>query len=304
MQPALIYACLAMAKLIRSSEVELGANGRVHALGLRDAAQAHLRESWDVRWVDLGLAEAAMVLALFETSAHPQHDGASVEAALILLDKIIEALQLTALDESDPDTLDHSTGVPTVLNPRPPPKQCDCAATTAPSDGSNTWSFQLAWDPLWTEADVKSEETRRLCWSALILVANHTAERAAEQREPLNLFLVDPSNVCYPSFGFVARPQELPCSCLTHLTCPGLCPVNSSVYSSLENIIIAENTSSRRTRGKIAYGHSTAAACFFGTAPCGFGTSASRLKSAPESLAPHMWRPVWWRKHLTRTSAT
>lgn len=194
MQPALIYACLAMAKLIRSSEVELGANGRVHALRLRDAAQAHLRESWNIRWVDLGLAEAAMVLALFETSAHPQHDDASVEAALILLDKIIEALQLTTLDARDPDTLDHSTGVPTVANPRLPPKQCDCVATAAPGDGSNTWSFQLAWDPLWTEADVKSEETRRLCWSALILVANHTATRAAEQREPLNLFLVDPSN--------------------------------------------------------------------------------------------------------------
>ncbi len=209
MQPALIYACLAMAKLIRSSEGELGANGRAYALGLRDTAQAHLRESWRVRWVDLGLAEAAMVLALFEISAHPRHDDASVEAALIFLDQIIEALQLTTLDASDPDTLDHSTGVPTVANPRPPPKQCDCAATAAPGDGSNTWSFQLARDPLWTEADVKSEETRRLCWSALILVANHTAERAAEQREPLNLFLADPSNVCYPSLGLVARPRDL-----------------------------------------------------------------------------------------------
>lgn len=245
-----------------------------------------------------------MVLALFETSAHPQHDDASVEAALILLDKIIEALRLTRLDESDPDTLDHSTGAPTVANPHPPPKQCDCAATAAPGDGSNTWSFQLAWDPLWTEADVKSEETRRLCWSALILVANHTAERAAEQRESLNLFLADPSNVCYPSFGLVARSQEYSCSCFTYMACPGLCPVHSSDCSFPENTIIAENTSSRRTRRKIACGHSTAAACFFGTAPYGFGTSASRLTSAPESLAQHIWRPVWWRKRLTRTSAT
>jgi hypothetical protein len=201
MQPALIYACLAMAKLIRSSEIELGASGRVHALGLRSAAQAHLRESWNIQWLDLGLAEAAMVLALFETSAHPQHDDASVEAALISLDKIIEALQLTTLDARDPDTLDHSTGVPTVSHPRPPPKQCDCADTaSSPADAPNAWSFQPAWDPLWTEAEVKSEESRRLCWSALILVSNHTAARAAEQREPLNLFLVDPSNVCYSFF--------------------------------------------------------------------------------------------------------
>ncbi|KAI0283220.1 hypothetical protein BC826DRAFT_920716 [Russula brevipes] len=192
LQPALVYACLAMATLVRSSEIELGANGRARALRLRDAAQTHLRESWNLQWIDLGLAEAAMVLALFETSAHPQHDDASVEAALILLDKIIEALQLTALDARDPDTLDHSTGVPTVAHPRPPPKQCEC--TTSPADGSTAWSFQPAWDPLWTEAEVKSEETRRLCWSALVLVSNHTVARAAEQREPLNLFLVDPSN--------------------------------------------------------------------------------------------------------------
>src|SRR5580692_6424331 len=71
MQPALVYAFLAMAMLVRSSEIELGASGRAHALRLRDSAQAHLRESWSLQWVDLGLAEAAMVLALFETSAHP-----------------------------------------------------------------------------------------------------------------------------------------------------------------------------------------------------------------------------------------
>ena len=189
MQPALVFACLALAMLVRSSEIELGAGGRTHALRLRDAAQWHLHESWNSQWIDLGLAEAAMVLALFETSAHPQHDDASVEAALILLDKIIEALRLTVIDTCDPDTLDHSTGVPTVAHSRPPPKQCEC--TTA------TWSFPPAWDPLWSEEEVKSEETRRLCWSALILVANHTVARAAEQREPLDLCLVNPSNVCH-----------------------------------------------------------------------------------------------------------
>lgn len=189
MQPGLVFACLALAMLVRSSEIELGASGRTHALRLRDAAQSHLHESWNLQWIDLGLAEAAMVLALFEISAHPQHDDASVEAALILLDKIIEALRLTVIDTCDPDTLDHSTGIPTVAHPRPPLKQCEC--TTA------TWSFPPAWDPSWSEAEVKSEETRRLCWSALILVANHTVARAAEQREPLDLFLVNPSNVCH-----------------------------------------------------------------------------------------------------------
>ncbi|KAH9969311.1 hypothetical protein BGW80DRAFT_1335542 [Lactifluus volemus] len=180
-QPALVYACLAMAMLMKSSEIELGASGRAHALRLRDTAQAHLRQSWDVQQVDLGLAEAAMVLALFETSAHPEHDDANADTALLWLDKIIQVLRLTDLDARDPDTLDHSTGVPTVAHPHPLPNSDHLVVSTA-------------WDPSWDAAEMKAEETRRLCWSALILVANHTVVRAAEHREPLDLFLVNSSN--------------------------------------------------------------------------------------------------------------
>ena len=193
MQPALVYAYLAMAKFVRSSEIELGARGRAQALTLRDLAQAHLEESWNMQWIDLGLAEAAMVLALFETSAHPQHDDTNADNALALLDKIIETLQLTGLDAREHDTLDHSSGVPTVAQGHPPLKRCECSA--APADGTSSWSFQPAWDPLWSAEEIRAEESRRLCWSALVLVANHTVARAAKQREPLCLFMIDSSNV-------------------------------------------------------------------------------------------------------------
>ena len=36
-------------------------------------AQVHLENSLNIQWINLGLAEAAMVLA-FEMSVHPQHD--------------------------------------------------------------------------------------------------------------------------------------------------------------------------------------------------------------------------------------
>jgi hypothetical protein len=193
MQPALVYAYLAMARFVRSSEIELGARGRVQALRLRDMAQVHLENSWSMQWIDLELAEAAMVLALFETSAHPQHDDVRADAALVLLDKIIETLQLTRIDARDHDTLDHSSGVPTVAQGPNPLKRCEC--TSAPADGTSSWAFQPAWDPNWSADEVRAEETRRLCWCALVLVANHTVARAAEQREPLCLFLVDSSNV-------------------------------------------------------------------------------------------------------------
>ena len=61
MQPALIYAGLALATLMRSSELELCGGGRSRALWLRDAAQSNLEQSLSTQWIDLQLAEAALV---------------------------------------------------------------------------------------------------------------------------------------------------------------------------------------------------------------------------------------------------
>jgi hypothetical protein len=66
-QPALIYAGLALATLIKSSELELGLAGVNRALWLRDVAQVELESSWSARWIDLGLAQAAMVCLLLLT---------------------------------------------------------------------------------------------------------------------------------------------------------------------------------------------------------------------------------------------
>ncbi|KAH9031293.1 hypothetical protein EDB84DRAFT_1600572 [Lactarius hengduanensis] len=108
MQPALVYAYLAMAKFVRSSEIELGVCGRLQALKLRDVAKTHLQESWNKQWIDLGLAEAAMVLALFETSAHPQHNDASADAAWFLtlksgLEAILDAQKSAESRAPDPE---------------------------------------------------------------------------------------------------------------------------------------------------------------------------------------------------------
>jgi len=61
MQPSLIYAGLALATLMKSSELELGASGRARAVWLRDAAQTNLEQSLNNQWIDLQLAEAALV---------------------------------------------------------------------------------------------------------------------------------------------------------------------------------------------------------------------------------------------------
>ena len=61
MQPALIMAALAMATLMKSSEIELGSEGRNRAVLYRDTAQTLLENACNQHLVDYTLAEAALV---------------------------------------------------------------------------------------------------------------------------------------------------------------------------------------------------------------------------------------------------
>ncbi|TFY66432.1 hypothetical protein EVG20_g4654 [Dentipellis fragilis] len=190
--PAFVLAALALATLMQSSEAERGAAGRIRALWLRDAAQAALETAWAAHAVDLGLAEAAFVLALFEASAHPQHTPARAEAALTFLDSIIRVQHLTLLDAHDPA----ATSGAHPLSASSPTQRKTCNCTNAPrgSQDGLTLAFVPAWDPTWTRAERDAEETRRLCWSALMLVADHTVACSALRRPPLDLFLGDSTN--------------------------------------------------------------------------------------------------------------
>lgn len=61
MQPSFVFAGLALATLMKSSEMELGTAGRTRAAWLRDQAQASLEASWNAQWIDITLAKAALV---------------------------------------------------------------------------------------------------------------------------------------------------------------------------------------------------------------------------------------------------
>ncbi|THH18643.1 hypothetical protein EW146_g2361 [Bondarzewia mesenterica] len=165
-QPSLVLAGLALATLVRSSELELGAAGRDRALRLRDAAQSALESSWASQWIDLGLAEAAMILALFETSAHPQYSLTRSNSALVFLDNTVATLRLTYLDINDPDPVDFSVaGVP-VAHPSnyEAPKKCECINLPqgVPHVASKeSWTFVPAWDPSWSPVEIVKEKTRR-----------------------------------------------------------------------------------------------------------------------------------------------
>lgn len=92
--------------------------------------------------------------------------------------------------------------VPTVPRQGRPPGVTHCSCTPShhlPSGETSpaaVWNCAPDWDPHWSLPEVRKEESRRLCWSALTLVAAHTADCAAFGRKPLDLELIKPSNVC------------------------------------------------------------------------------------------------------------
>ncbi|KAF9232461.1 hypothetical protein BU15DRAFT_67440 [Melanogaster broomeanus] len=82
MQPLLVFAGLALATLMKSSEMELGTAGRNCAAWFRDQTQASLETSWNSQWVDITLVKAALMRAsnsdiLFSALVHPAENGAS-----------------------------------------------------------------------------------------------------------------------------------------------------------------------------------------------------------------------------------
>ncbi|KAF9230511.1 hypothetical protein BU15DRAFT_83535 [Melanogaster broomeanus] len=82
MQPSLVFAGLALATLMKSSETELGTAGRNRAAWFRDQTQASLETSWNSQWVDITLVKAALSGA---SSAFPtMESGESPPQSLVL----------------------------------------------------------------------------------------------------------------------------------------------------------------------------------------------------------------------------
>ncbi|KAG1812086.1 uncharacterized protein BJ212DRAFT_1371289 [Suillus subaureus] len=213
MQPSLVFAGLALATLMKSSEMELGSAGRERAVWLRDKAQAWLEASLNSQWIDMTLAKAALIIAVYESSAHPHYTSERARRSLAYLDGIVRQLGLTFLDGNEPDVSTFTPNAVPIAHRRRPfdqmskdgvrtphaiPRKCDCIplpnSSIATEQFSSSWSSTLPWDPSWTPEEMHKESCRRLCWSALNLVARYTSHCIAFQKEPSDLFLTDPSN--------------------------------------------------------------------------------------------------------------
>ncbi|KAH9044255.1 hypothetical protein EDB84DRAFT_1587204 [Lactarius hengduanensis] len=57
------------------------------------------------------------------------------------------------------------------------------------------WVATPTWNREWSEGEIKKEECRRLCWSALMLISAHTSYAVAANWRHSDFFVMEPSNV-------------------------------------------------------------------------------------------------------------
>ncbi|KAJ7194475.1 hypothetical protein B0H12DRAFT_714134 [Mycena haematopus] len=257
LQPPFILASMALAVLIRSSDAERGAAGRERAAFLRHSAQEALERTWrEGVWLDASLAEAALVIAQYEASAHPDYHPDRLARAFAFLDEVMSVLGLTSVDAGNPDVCRYARGAAPVVDVQPDVR-CTCFPPGSPPPGPDRVSpSALPWDPTWGEHEIRDEECRRVCWAALSLVTSFRVDCMALTRpdESQGLRICDPANylVLFPnemydrgSFGsgrqeggVIAHPKNA----IWTLFC------RSMLLANFCGNVVARNTESREDR--------------------------------------------------------
>ncbi|KAJ7613428.1 hypothetical protein FB45DRAFT_938338 [Roridomyces roridus] len=199
LQPAFILASMALAVLIRSSEAERGTSGRDCAAFLRDSAQNALDRAWrEGVWLDVSLVEAALILVVYESSAHPDYHPSRLLQAFRVLDHALSTLGLMSFDAGQPNVCRYVSGTTPLADAPAPASSCRCIPPGSP--------HALPWDnPSWSAHEIRDEECRRVCWSALSLVTSFRVECWAFSR----LDECDKLRMCDPASYLLMFPNEL-----------------------------------------------------------------------------------------------
>lgn len=171
------------------------------------------------------------LLALFEVCAHPNHTSERCSSGLVILDTIIRTLSLTFVDMEDPACTRFSPrSVPSVMSVsqswatdpllsvgkgNSPSsyvwQSCSCTSRSLAQRSAVAhkytplWLSSPGWDPSWSEAEIRKETCRRLCWSTLLLTAGHTSYVTSTKQPFSEFFVLEPANVSTPSrpCGFI-----------------------------------------------------------------------------------------------------
>ncbi|PFH53661.1 hypothetical protein AMATHDRAFT_136913, partial [Amanita thiersii Skay4041] len=201
-QPAFIFAGMALATLMKSSEKGMGAKGREDALALSESTRVALSNSYSTGWIDVKLVQAAYIMALFESSLHPLYSPDRLIAALHDLDDLIHSHMFTKHDADDPHVSKFPPGtVPaipdTVTAGTPLAHQKRCACVSPEEQQVDPHAYQaipLGWDSAWHADEIIAEECRRVCWGALALVTSYNTLCVCFGKEPVKFWIADASN--------------------------------------------------------------------------------------------------------------
>ena len=186
------------------------------------------------------------MLTFFEFCAHPRHQMTRIYSSLNNLDSILRSLAVTCVDADNPVTSTFAPNAVPVVEvssersfsvPQSLPSSISTApyvqlhgsavdstvsGSSCPCDNISLghqwpealtqvplWATTAMWNPKWTEGEIKKEECRRLCWSTLMLISGHTSFAEAVDWGPLDLFMVEPSNVGATFNRLTSWPRQL-----------------------------------------------------------------------------------------------
>ncbi|KAF9241190.1 hypothetical protein BU15DRAFT_87399 [Melanogaster broomeanus] len=202
MQPSFLPAALAIATFFQSSEAGFGHEGREKAFRLRDIAQGALEASLNARWIDEDLAQAAWVRRSLLTFIDMENPAAAKFSP-----RAVPSITSAANSWVHNGAILNGTAVGST--PASYPMQgCSCASRSlgqrwaGSHEHTPLWVSSPAWDDSWSEAEIRKETCRRLCWSSLVLAAGHTSYITATKRVPPEMFILEPANVRSLYFGF------------------------------------------------------------------------------------------------------
>ncbi|KAJ7462907.1 hypothetical protein FB451DRAFT_1562362 [Mycena latifolia] len=106
--------------------------------------------------------EAAPMIALDESSAHPEYHPDRLACALTFLDEVLGALELTAVDACALDVYRYAGRAAPVVNVRPG-VECACLLPGGPLHDLDTVGSSVL---PWNARVVRAEEVQRRCWGA------------------------------------------------------------------------------------------------------------------------------------------
>ncbi|KAG8852253.1 hypothetical protein FRB96_008899 [Tulasnella sp. 330] len=211
-QPALVLSILAYTKLVQSNHdvkddqsLEERERSWRQSVVLRDLAQASFEASYNAGWLDLPLAQAACILALYEMCPHRDCTSYRMQSSASLLDNIIRAMGLTFIDALDPRAPTYaSDAVPALGRPRP--------------NRTTDYSLQLSSSGTATELTIQSPIPVS---SEPLSLSRSVRWQEASTNEPFDLWQIPPT-LRHDHDGRPKVPARCPCQSLSLSETPEL----------------------------------------------------------------------------------